>query len=150
MHPEKTKIVYCKDSNRKDDYPHTKFDFLGYGFQPRSSRTRAGKKFVSFTPAISDKAKQSIREKVRACELLYRSDVELSEIVKELNPKLRGWINHYGRYCRSKLMQALNIVNVRLAIWAKRKYKKLHRSLREAMDWLSNVRKGKPKLFAHW
>jgi len=35
LHPEKTKIVYCKDYRRKGKYPHVKFDFLGYSYQPK-------------------------------------------------------------------------------------------------------------------
>ena len=49
MHPDKTKIVYCKDSNRKRDYENTSFDFLGYGFEPRLSRNKRGGSFVAFT-----------------------------------------------------------------------------------------------------
>jgi len=30
LHPEKTKIVYCKDDDRRRRYPNEKFDFLGY------------------------------------------------------------------------------------------------------------------------
>ena len=29
LHPEKTKVVYCKDTNRKGEYPICQFDFLG-------------------------------------------------------------------------------------------------------------------------
>jgi len=29
LHPEKTKIVYCKDDDRRQEYPCTSFDFLG-------------------------------------------------------------------------------------------------------------------------
>jgi RNA-directed DNA polymerase len=56
LHPEKTKIVYCKDEDRRRRYPNEKFDFLGYGFQPRRSKNRFGKYFINFSPAISDKA----------------------------------------------------------------------------------------------
>ena len=35
LHPEKTKIVYCKDANRIDDYELHSFDFLDFGFRPR-------------------------------------------------------------------------------------------------------------------
>ena len=37
MHPDKTKIVYCKDAKRKGKYPNTRFDFLGYCFGPKAS-----------------------------------------------------------------------------------------------------------------
>ena len=31
LHPTKTRMVYCKDSNRPGEHEHT-FDFLGYTF----------------------------------------------------------------------------------------------------------------------
>ena len=74
----------------------------------------------------------------------------MAEIAKEMNPKLKGWINYYGEFCKSKLNQTLNMVNVRLARWARRKYKKLHESILAAISWVENVRKAQPKLFAHW
>lgn len=58
LHPEKTRIVYCKDELRALSHQHTSFDFLGYTFRPRTNRTRHGKLFVNFSPAISDKAKK--------------------------------------------------------------------------------------------
>src|SRR5437016_5827421 len=51
LHPEKTKIVYCKDDDRRGNYPGAKFDFLGYSFRPRLARRRQGKIGVSFSPA---------------------------------------------------------------------------------------------------
>src|SRR6266849_6122461 len=35
LHPDKTQIVYCKDDDRRGDYPNRNFDFLGYTFRPR-------------------------------------------------------------------------------------------------------------------
>jgi RNA-directed DNA polymerase len=55
LHPEKTKIVYCKDENRRGSHEHKGLDFLGYTFRPRLSRSKQGKHFVSFSPAISSK-----------------------------------------------------------------------------------------------
>src|SRR5437867_3767802 len=43
VHPEKTKIVYCKDDDRRGGYLHEKFNFLGYTFRPRRSKNRHGK-----------------------------------------------------------------------------------------------------------
>lgn len=65
LHPEKTRIVYCKDSNRREDYEHISFDFLGYTFQPREARGRNGKRFTNFLPAISNKAAKGIRQTIR-------------------------------------------------------------------------------------
>ena len=42
LHPDKTKIVYCKDTNRRDEAQHTSFDFLGYTFRGRLARGRRG------------------------------------------------------------------------------------------------------------
>jgi RNA-directed DNA polymerase len=50
LHPEKTKIVYCKDDDRRGHSPNEKFDFLGYTFRPRRSKNRWGKYFVNFSP----------------------------------------------------------------------------------------------------
>src|SRR5271165_1218874 len=33
LHPQKTKIVYCKDANRRGDFPNHSFDFLGFSFR---------------------------------------------------------------------------------------------------------------------
>lgn len=150
MHPEKTKIVYCKDDARRDNYPNTKFDFLGYGFQPREAKNKKGKLFLSFIPAVSEKACKSIREKIRECKTLQGTNSELPEIARELNPKLRGWINYYGKYYKSKLDQTLETVTFRLISWARRKYKKLHRSFTKAMEWVETIRKTQPKLFVYW
>ena len=150
MHPEKTKIVYCKDNNRKGNYPNTKFDFLGYGFQPRTAKSKGGKLFVSFIPAISDKARQSIWDKIRASKTLQTTKSELLEIAGELNPMLRGWKNYYGRFYGSKLDHTLKAATTRLIIWARKKFKKLHRSLEKATELVEEIRKLKPKLFVHW
>jgi RNA-directed DNA polymerase len=150
MHPEKTKIVYCKDDNRKGGHPNTKFDFLGYGFQSRGAKNKKGEMFVSYLPAISDKARKSIREKIRECKTLQETNSEMPEIAKELNPKLRGWINYYGKFYKSKLDHTLTAVTFRLASWAQRKYKKLHRKFKTALEWVGKIQKSQSRLFVHW
>ena len=37
LHPEKTKIVYCKDANRRGDFPNQSFDFLGFQFPSKEN-----------------------------------------------------------------------------------------------------------------
>ena len=61
LHPDKTKIVYCKDVNRTKTYSNIQFDFLGYTFRPRKSKNKFGKYFINFTPAISNKAIKRIK-----------------------------------------------------------------------------------------
>src|SRR6202050_3019056 len=104
LHPKKTKIVYCKDDDRRRRYPNEKFDFLGYGFQPRRSKNRFGKYFINFSPAISDQAGKSIREEIRSWDLHLRSDKSIEDQSRMFNPKIRGWLQYYGRYYRSALI----------------------------------------------
>lgn len=69
LHPEKTRIVYCKDVDRKGSYPHKKFDFLGYTFKPRGSKNRKGNVYVNFSPAVSDEAVKHMRQTIRSWRL---------------------------------------------------------------------------------
>lgn len=147
---EKTKIVYCKDSRRKGDYPKVQFDFLGYSFQPREVKARNGDIFAGFAPAISNQAAKTIRDKIRGWKLHLRSETSLEDISRFCNPKIRGWVNYYGRYYRSKLYSALNPINLILKRWAMRKYKKLKGRHRRANQWIDRIRKQLPYLFVHW
>jgi RNA-directed DNA polymerase len=108
MHPTETKIVYCRDSNRRGTYPTVTFDFLGYCFRPRRVKSRNRKLFCSFSPAVSPSALKSMREKIRDLNIRRRPDVSMSEIARKLNPILRGWIEYYGRYTSSALTPVLH------------------------------------------
>jgi len=150
LHPVKTKIVYCKDDNRRRRYPHEKFDFLGYGFQPRRSKNRFGKYFINFSPAISDKAGKAIREEIQSWKLPLRSDKAIEDLSRMFNPKIRGWLQYYGQYYRSALYPYMRQLDRSLAQWAHRKYKKLRGHLRRAQHWIARISRRDPKLFAHW
>src|SRR5208283_3044858 len=93
LHPEKTKIVYCKDDNRRGSYPDEKFDFLGYTFRPRSSKNQRGELFTSFAPATSGKAAKTMRQTMRSWGLHRRSDKSIDELARMIDPVIRGWIN---------------------------------------------------------
>jgi len=151
LHPEKTKIVYCKDDlRRRRTYPNEKFDFLGYAFQPRRSKNRKGKYFINFSPAVSNKAAKAIRDKIRSWNLPRRSDKAIEDLSRMFNPIIRGWIQYYGRYYRSALYPTMRALDRDLALWAKRKYKKLRHHLRRATHWIARISRRDPKLFAHW
>jgi RNA-directed DNA polymerase len=150
LHPEKTKIVYCKDDLRKQTYPNEKFDFLGYGFQPRRSKNRQGKFFINFSPAVSNKAAKAIRDTFRSWKLPKRSDKAIEDLSRMFNPIIRGWLQYYGRYYPSALYPTMRELDRDLALWAKRKYKKLRRHLRRATHWLTRLSRRVPGLFAHW
>ena len=150
LHPEKTKIVYCKDDDRRGTYPNEKFDFLGYTFRPRRSKNRKGKHFINFSPAVSDKAVRAIRAEIRSWSLPKRSDKSIEDLSRMFNPTVRGWLQYYGRYYRSALYPPMRKLDRALARWAYRKYKKLRGHLRRATHWIARMSRRDSRLFAHW
>lgn len=150
LHPEKTKIVYCKTVNRPGSHEHESFDFLGYTFRPRGCKSANGQMFVGFVPAMSDAAGKEIRQTIRSWKLHQRSEKSLDEIARIINPKVQGWINYYGRFYRSEMVPTLARLNDYLVRWAMRKFKRFHRRPRQARDWLIDLAKAQPTLFAHW
>jgi RNA-directed DNA polymerase len=147
---QKTKIVYCKDADRRGNHEHEKFTFLGYEFRPRRAKNYRGKYFVSFLPAISDKAAKKIRQEIKDWKLHLRSDKSLEDLARMFNPKIRGWVQYYGRYYRSMLHPIFRHLDQRLIRWACRKYKKLRTHHRRAAHWLRRISMREPKLWAHW
>ena len=147
---QKTRIVYCKDDDRRRDYPEQKFDFLGYTFRPRRAKNRRGIFFVGFNPAISNKATKSICDAMRQWKLHRRTDKSLDELAQMINPVLRGWINYYGHFRKSALYRTFQHLNNILARWASRKYKRLRGHKRRAFLWMQGVVRRQPRLFAHW
>jgi RNA-directed DNA polymerase len=150
LHPVKTRIVYCQDSDRQLNYKTTRFDFLGFTFRKRLVRTRWGRLFVSFSPAVSDSAKKSIRQVIRKWRIHLWSGATLRSIAEEINPVVRGWINYYGHYGRWELRFSLRQIDEYLIRWAKSKYKRLRGRQRQAAKAVRQMSQQQPMLFAHW
>ena len=150
LHPDKTKIVYCKDDDRKGSYPKESFDFLGFTFRPRRSKNRWGKFFINFSPGVSNRALKEMRQHLRKWKLQLRSDKCLEDLARMLNPTLQGWINYYGSFYKSALYPVFINLNRTLARWATRKYKRLRGHTRRATHWLGRISRKEPRLFAHW
>lgn len=150
LHPDKTRIVYCKDDDRRDNYPEIKFDFLGYTFRPRRSKNRYGKNFINFTPAVSNKSCKAMRQVIRGWRIHLKPNKELIDISRMFNPVIRGWINYYGCFYKSGLFPVLRKLNRAIIHWARRKYKRLARHRRRAEYWLGRIARREPQLFAHW
>jgi RNA-directed DNA polymerase len=150
LHPEKTRIVYCKNSNRKKEYPFVTFDFLGFTFRPRFAKTREGTYYVNFSPAVSTKAGKVMRQQSRRWNLHLRSDKSLEDLSRIVSPIIRGWINYYGSFYKSALYPILRHLNNILVRWAMRKFKRLRHHLTKAVYWLGGVAKRQPELFPHW
>jgi RNA-directed DNA polymerase len=147
---DKTRIVYCKDSNRTGSHEHEQFTFLGYTFRPRLARSRAGAFFVSFSPAICDDAAKKVRRTIRRWRLHLWSSNTLADLAHEINPIVRGWIGYYGRFYPSELLRSLRRIDDYLVRWAMQKYKRLRRRPRRAGELLASVARREPGLFAHW
>lgn len=150
LHPDKTRIVYCKDGKRRGSYDYTSFTFLGYGFRVRKVRARHGEYFFGFNPAISDEAAKRIRAQIRSWRLHLRSAWTLSELAREINLVVRGWINYYGRFRPSALYPSLNRINEYLVRWIVQKYKRYRGKWKRAREALRKAQKLYPLLFAHW
>ena len=150
LHPQKTKIVYCKDDDRPGRYAHEKFDFLAYTFRPRRSKNRWGKYFVNFTPAVSSEAAKAMRQTMRRWRLHLRTDKAIDDLARMFNPIIRGWIQYYGRFYKSALYSVFRHLNSLLRWWVLRKYKRLRGHRRLAEYWLGRLALREPNLFAHW
>ncbi len=151
LHPDKTKIVYCKDEKRRKKYSKIEFDFLGYTFCQRSVKNnKQNSMFVSFTPAVSKVALKSMRAETRRRNFRNRTDIDLKEIAKIYNPVLRGWIEYYGKYYRSSLYPVFWHFNKTLVMWVMRKYKRFKGHKTRASNFLEKLSEKEPQLFAHW
>jgi len=150
LHPEKTKIVYCKDVNRRGDHPNQMFAFLGFAFRARKTVWH-GKLYVhGFRPAVSSQALTAISRTIRGWALHHRSDKSLQDLAAIYNPYIRGWINYYGQFYRKQLRPTLLRIDTYLVRWARWKFKRLRRRHWGAREWLARVRCTNPTLFSHW
>lgn len=149
LHPIKTKIIYCKDSNRKGEFNQTRFEFLGFTFAPRYARNKSSKKFNSFLPAASDGAVKRMGKELRQLCLHLQTGKSLSELAECYNPVISGWIHYYGRFYKSRLGQLLRRINFYLIRWAMRKYKRFKRRS-QSWNYLREIAKRDPNLWAHW
>jgi RNA-directed DNA polymerase len=149
IHPDKTRIVYCKDANRNEDWKQTSFTFLGYEFRPRVVKNRKGEYFIGFTPAVSPQARRSLRGTIR--EIRKGSiGVSLEEVARRMNPVIRGWVNYFGSYNPSTMKKELGNINLALARWGTRSRKRLKNRPQKALAWLGTCSKTRPNLFVHW
>ena len=149
LHPDKTKIVYCKDGNRREKHEHTAFTFLGYTFRARGARTRAGTVFTSFAPAISKEALKRISETVRRWRLDRKTGQTLADLARWINPIVRGWMQYYGRFNHSALYRLLQRINTYLMRFLRNKFKRV-RSFKKAKAGWQRIISQYPRTFAHW
>lgn len=149
LHPDKTKIVYCKDGQRRGSFEHTSFTFLGYAFRCRAARGTDGQMFSSFMPAVSPAALKAMGQEVRRWRMHLWVNRDLDELAEQINPIVAGWMNYYGRFYRSQMIPLLQRINTYLMRWAGQKYKRLC-SYKRFKKWWFGVVDRDPALFTHW
>lgn len=149
LHPDKTKIVYCKDGKRRLDHEHTEFTFLGFTFRARGARGKDGKTFTSFLPAMSKDAWKKVSGEIRRWRLHLRTGLTLGELARQINPVVRGWLQYYGAFYRSVLQPLLARINAYLMRWIRKKYRRL-RPFQKAKACWQRITRQYPRLFVHW
>ena len=152
IHPTKTRIVYCRDDNRKARHEHESLVFLGLEFRARPAKNKQTKEiFRSFCPALGRERLKELRYKVKhEMPILNRTDLSLDDLACEINPVIMGWINYYGKFYPSALRPLVYYIDTRLARWARKKYVRLNRSVAKSRKLIAQIRDQDPGLFAHW
>lgn len=151
LHPQKTKIVYCRDFRRREKYPTVKFDFLGYSFQPRTAYSKKkGKLFIGYDCAISISSRKRIADKLEELNVNRLTFKSIVGVAQFLNPMIRGWVHYYGKFKMYELTKVFRLLSKRLVWWARKRYKRYKTSIKKGYKWLARVRSQYPTLFYHW
>jgi len=151
LHPQKTKIVYCRDYKRKEKHPTVKFDFLGYSFQPRTAYSKKkGNLFLGYDCAISIDSRKRIADKLEELNVDKLTFKNIVGVAQYLNPMIRGWVHYYGKFKMYELTKVFRLLSKRLVWWARKRYKRYKTSIRKGYKWLATVREQFPTLFYHW
>ena len=145
MHPEKSKIVYCRHSRRTGTYPNVQFTFLGFTFRPRKALNKQNRPFTSFLPGASDDALKRMRQTVRGWKLHRQTSAKLADLAQQYNPMIRGWWQYYGAFYQTAMRGLFRYIDEKLGQWARRKYKTLLKHKRRSAEWLSKLRKSVPR-----
>lgn len=150
LHPEKTKVVYCKNYRRQESHEQESFDFLSYSFQPRMIRSKRhiGEMLLVFSPAISQKAKKHINDRLRLLFKDRMSNISLAEYAERLNPRIRGWFNYYAKYHRDEVCKVFYRLNILIRKWIKNTYKIAYRC--DVYKKYQQIVARQPDLFYHW
>ncbi len=150
LHPDKTRIVYCQDSNRRGEYPTIQFTFLGFTFRPRRAQSRTGQLFTSFLPGVSGAAQKRMRQQIQQWHLPRQTAESLRTVAVQYDAILVGWWHYYGSFYPTEMRKVFQHFNRMLTWWARRKYKSLRGHKRRSRNWLATVSGRERQLFVHW
>jgi RNA-directed DNA polymerase len=144
LHPEKTHIVYCKDEDRRKEYPLISFDFSASRFSREWQGNKHGR--FCFVPSGGQQQGQEQDSQTIKNGVFIVWWTSLEDIVERINPVLRGWYQYWPVY-KPALFSVLRNVQRSLIRWAQWKYKGLRNHMRNARRF-SDVRKRTPGLCA--
>ena len=151
LHPDKTRIVYCKDSRRRGTHEEISFTFCGYTFRPRRAyNQRTGEVFTGFLPAVSSEKLTMMSRRVASWRIHRRVNLTLEDLAAPINQRLRGWLAYFTAFYPTAVIPLCQRIDRHLERWARWKYKRLARSPKRARAWLQGLRTRNPELFAHW
>lgn len=122
LHPEKTKLVSLWDGKAG-------FDFLGMHHRSMKNQTSQAWEYYTLHQFPSKKAMQKMRNRIK--EVLGKRNVlwkEISSLVEELNPVLRGWRNYYGLKTASLWLAKVDwyVLQMFTRWYNKKRKKKIH------------------------
>ena len=148
MHPEKTKVVYCKDDRRTGSGSgHTSFVFLGFEFRARRMRATDGW-YDSFRPAADPAKLKGLRAVIRGWRLPRRVNSTVDDLRVLINPWVRGWMAYYAAFGNREPCQVLRYLNFQMFKWLRNKYR--IRSLRKAGVVWRRMTRMWHGAFYHW
>jgi RNA-directed DNA polymerase len=151
LHPDKTRIVYCKNSNLRGTYEQVSFTFCGFTFRPRKAyNKRTGEVFTGFLPAVSPGKLTAMSRRVACWRIHRRVNLTLDDLAAGMNQVLRGWLAYFTAFYPTAVRPLCNRIDRHLVRWARWKYKRLERSDKRARTWLKGVQSRAPELFVHW
>jgi group II intron reverse transcriptase/maturase len=151
LHPDKTTIVYCKDSRRRGTHEHVSFTLCGYTFRPRKAyNKRTGEVFTGFLPAVSPEKLTAMSRRVGSWRIHRRVNLTLEDLAAPINQRLRGWLAYFTEFYPTAVIPLCQRIDRHLLRWARWKYKRLEHSPKRTRAWLQGVRTRNPELFVHW
>lgn len=152
LHEDKTHVIYTGKNPALRNAYATSFDFLGFTFRIRGTKSRLQKVVTDcFLPAVSDLALKKMKHVIkRVWRFRNRTDLSLEQIAEIMNPSVRGWFNYYGKFYKSRLQIIARYINTHLVKWARSHFRRQHSDRQKMFDWLRNEYCRRPRLLSHW
>ena len=100
------------------------------------AKNKRGQLFVSFLPAVSQKALKSMRAQIREWSLWRYTPANLEEFAERYSRQLRGWWAYYSKFYGSRMEVLRSYLREKLERWVRRKYKRFRCHKRRSREFL--------------